>query len=101
MAYLHHPPVGIVHNDLKLSNILVYRFPPLGHTCTHYPEDRGRCSVALPDVDECGVLVKLGDMGVCANPGSQRTNNLVGLKRYAPECIMFEAHLTEKVCLAS
>ena len=97
LAYLHRPPVGIVHNDLKLSNILAYKFPPLGHTCCSDSLDRGRCEVALSDVEDCGVLVKLGDLGVSTNPGSHSTRSLVGLKRLTPECIMFKAHLTEKV----
>ena len=40
--------------------------------------------------------VKLGDMGVCANPTGQFSNNLLGVKRFAPECIVFETRLTEK-----
>ena len=40
--------------------------------------------------------VKLGDMGVCANPTGQFSNNHLGVKRFAPECIVFETRLTEK-----
>ena len=76
---------------------LILRFPDIDHCCCSHEQDRGRCCDALSETAGCGVLVKLGDMGVCVNPGQSSRDNL-GVKRFAPECNLgSERKLTEKV----
>ena len=43
------------------------------------------------------MLVKVADMGICANPTTQKTKNKQGIRRYIPECLTFDATLTNKV----
>ena len=53
----------------------------------------------MPELEACGVLVKLGDMGVCVNPTGHNAEDNLGVKRFAPECNNTrEKKLTEKVC---
>ena len=88
---MHSPTeVGIVHRDLKNGNILVFRFPEIGHKCfIDGPEGSGNCDV----------FVKLTDMGVCANPLAYNAKALGGLRQFVPECVTNKASwsLTEKV----
>ena len=95
LNYLHRPPIGVVHNDLKLSNVLVFRFPTVGHNC-HADSPHG-CVPCLSDSSQCGVLVKLADMGISANPTAHRTRNRAGIHQFVPECLLFDSGLQEKV----
>lgn len=91
LVYLHSPTeVGIVHRDLKNGNILVFRFPEVGHVCFKDGHERNRT---------CDVFVKLTDMGVCANPLAYSTKALGGLRQFVPESVTSKAswRLTEKV----
>ena len=70
----------------------------VGHTCCNSIEDRGRCAKAMPELSQCGITVKLGDMGVCVNPTGHDAGDNLGVKRFAPECnTLSEKKLTEKV----
>jgi hypothetical protein len=42
------------------------------------------------------VLVKVADMGICANPATQKTKNKQGIRRFVPECLNYNATLTNK-----
>ena len=44
-----------------------------------------------------GVMVKLADMGICTNPAARRTRNFAGIRQLVPECLIFDANITEKV----
>ena len=51
-------------------------------------------------MDKIQVLVKLGDMGAGVNPTGHNVRDNLGVKRFAPECLMdFEYKLTEKVSI--
>ena len=78
-----------MHRDLKNSNILVFKFPEVGHNCYEGEKHQG-----------FGVLVKLTDMGICANPLAYKSKNLGGLRQFVPECVSSNTSigLTEKVC---
>lgn len=79
-------------------NVYYCRFPSVDHTCCFAPEDRGRCVKAMPEFDQCGILVKLGDMGVCINPTGHTAGDNLGVKRFSPECnTPTEKKITEKV----
>ena len=96
LTYLHEA-VKIIHNDLRCSNILVFQFPPADHLCLGSGVTSG-CGPCLSSSGEtCGVLVKVADMGICANPTTQKTKNKQGIRRYIPECLNFDATLTNKV----
>ena len=95
LAYLHET-IGIVHNDLKCSNILVFEFPDIGHSCCDGGECLG-CSPCLALPARCGVLVKLADMGICANPAARRNKNFAGIRQFVPEVLNFDSSFTEKV----
>ena len=56
--------------------------------------DLSSCDV---DPSNYGVLVKLADMGICANPAARRTKNFAGIRQLVPECLTFDANITEKV----
>ena len=86
----------MVHNDLKLCNVLVFRFPEVGHRC-HTVGPHG-CDPCLSREAACGVLVKLADLGISANPMAHRTRNLAGICQLVPECLLFDSGLQEKVC---
>lgn len=89
LAYLHSPKeVGIVHRDLRCSNVLVFKFPELGHSCYEGGKYLG-----------CRVHIKVTDMGICANPLAHRAGTANGVQVYVPECLDFTAMatLTEKV----
>lgn len=43
------------------------------------------------------MLVKVADMGICANPATQKTKNKQGIRKFIPECLNFDATLTNKV----
>lgn len=72
----------------------------MDHHCCYDEQDRGRCSVCLPENGGYEVLVKLGDMGVCVNPAAHNIDTL-GVKRFAPECLRFDSKITEKVQVIS
>ena len=72
----------------------------MDHQCCYDEQDRGRCSVCLPEHGGYEVLVKLGDMGVCVNPAAHNIDTL-GVKRFAPECLRFDSKITEKVQVSS
>jgi len=100
LIYLHEN-VGIVHRDLKLSNILVFRFPKLDHACYDgRREEAQACTSCFLSEQNCGVLLKLTDMGICANPAAYRAKDNTGIRQFVPECITSDtvASLTEKVC---
>ena len=99
LIYLHEN-VGIVHRDLKLSNVLVFRFPELDHACYDGKgEDAQTCTLCFPSEQNSGVLLKLTDMGICANPAGYRAKDNTGIRQFVPECITSDtlASLTEKV----
>ena len=100
LIYLHEK-VGIVHRDLKLSNILVFRFPEPDHICYNGGEDVAQtCTLCFPSEQaSCGVLLKLTDMGICANPAAHRAKDNTGIRQFVPECLTSDtlANLTEKV----
>jgi len=51
-------------------------------------------------LQDCVVLVKITDMGICANPLGRKAGSLAGLRLLAPECLAGESNkLTEKVGL--
>lgn len=79
-----------MHQDLRCSNILVFKFPAPEHLC--YREAR---------FAECEVCVKVTDMGISANPLVHRAGENNGLKLMVPECLSSNtmATLTEKVWL--
>ena len=87
LTYLHRK-VGIVHQDLRCSNILVFKFPCLGHCCYQRSKFAG-----------CDVCVKVTDMGISANPLVHRAGEAAGIKLLVPECLTANtvATLTEKV----
>lgn len=97
LCYLHQA-VKIVHNDLRCSNILVFQFPPTNHLCLTEGATSG-CGVALPRGSDMGVLVKVADMGICANQATQKTKNKQGIRQFVPECLTYNATLTSKVRL--
>ena len=99
LHYLHHD-VGIVHNDLKCSNILVFRFPEVGHCCSDGGEAPLSCIHCLSNPSGCGVLIKLADLGICANPSARRNKTAIaiGLRQFVPEVLNFDSSFTEKVC---
>ena len=96
LSYLHDE-VNIIHNDLRCSNILVFKFPPVGHKCLKGVVNSG-CAPCLSNSEDCSVVVKVADMGICANPATQKTKNMQGIRQFIPECLNFDAGLTEKVC---
>ncbi len=98
LAYLHDD-VGIVHNDLKCSNILVFQFPEPDHYCSDGGEAPLTCSHCLCDPNGCGVLVKLADLGICANPAARRNKGFSAIRQFVPEVLNFDASFTEKVCM--
>ena len=102
LSYLHEKE-KIIHNDLRCSNILVFQFPPINHNCLITGATSG-CVESLPvGAKGSGVLVKVADMGICANPATQRTVNKQGIRRFVPECLNYNATLTKqvRVCLGS
>ena len=82
--------MGIVHRDLKNGNILVFRFPEVGHVCFKGEAESNK---------SCDVFVKLTDMGVCANPLAYSAKALGGLRQFVPESLTNKTswRLTEKV----
>ena len=95
LSYLHDE-ANIIHNDLRCSNILVFKFSPIGHDCLKGTVNSG-CALCFPDGGDCSVLVKVADMGICVNPATQKTKNMQGIRHLIPECLNFNAALTEKV----
>ncbi len=87
LAYLHNK-IGIVHQDLRCSNVLVFQFPDLTHDCYRGSE-----------FNDCRVYVKLTDMGISANPLVHRVGEANGFKLMVPECLLTNtlSTLTEKV----
>ena len=41
--------------------------------------------------------MKVADMGICANPATQKTKNKQGIRQFVPECLNYNASLTNKV----
>ena len=103
LIYLHEE-VGIVHRDLKLSNILVFHFPKLDHICYNGRKDVAQaCTSCFPSEQaSSGVLLKLTDMGICVNPAAHRAKDNTGIRQFVPECLTSDtlANLTEKVLSA-
>ena len=92
LEYLHEKQ-HLVHNDLRCSNILVFRFPDAGHTC------HGMGTRSVFQCEACtlgGVLVKLTDLGICVNPRAYR-NKMNQLQRFIPECAEDGDLFTDKV----
>eukprot|EP00731_Ephydatia_muelleri_P024118 Em0016g389a len=98
LEYLHEKQ-RLVHNDLRCSNILVFRFPDPGHACYDGKPQGFRCKDSIPNSSEglpAGILVKLGDLGICVNPTAQRAKK-DALRRVTPESVEYEGNLTDKV----
>ena len=96
LSYLHER-VKIIHNDLRCSNILVFRFPPANHHCLTAGATSSCAECLSPGPEGGGVLVKVADMGICANPATQKTKNKQGIRQFVPECLNYNATLTNKV----
>ncbi len=47
------------------------------------------------------MLVKLADMGICANPAARRNKNFTMIRQYVPEVLNFDSSFTEKVGLST
>ena len=90
----------IIHNDLRLSNILVFGFPQANHLCLSDKSTTSVCEECQPSSGSCGVLVKVADMGISANLAIQKGKSKQGIRRFIPECLSFNANLTTEVSLS-
>ena len=76
----------------------MFKFPDPGHTCFDGKPLGFVCKDCIYSSSRgsAGVLVKLGDLGICVNPTAQRARK-EGLCRVTPESVEYEGNLTDKV----
>lgn len=89
----------IAHYDIKPDNILVFQYPPVGHSCFKKDDNDFLCTFCKADHTN-RVLVKLADLGIAAfvGPGGFRRRSATPAHT-APEAIKYggKEALTEKV----
>ena len=47
------------------------------------------------------MLVKVTDMGICANPAAHNAKSSINIRQFVPEYVLHNVDLTEKVCLVA
>ena len=97
LAYLHKK--SIVHFDIKPKNVLIFRYPQPGHSCS--PKWTSPLYDSWHD-DSKGVLVKLADLGISVFRGPNGFQRKMTTPGYvAPEVLKYSGKelLTEKVTI--